>query len=142
MAGSSLRQSFDGAHRVMDDVHLVIPAASEFLRVVRLAAADAAMRAGLDCEEVEDFRIAVDELTHTVMTATDHDVHVTFRTDDDGVRARGTAPSRGGRVPAEMTTLSRRIVAGVADEFDFSETPSEIEYVVVKHAGSAIVGSR
>ena len=78
----------DEIRTTMDDVHLVIPACSEFLRALRLVAADAAVRAGLDCEEVEDFRIAVDELSHAVMTATDHHLHVTFRTSDDKVVAR------------------------------------------------------
>ena len=66
----------DEIRTTMDDVHLVIPACSEFLRALRLVAADAAVRAGLDCEEVEDFRIAVDELSHAVMAATDHHVRV------------------------------------------------------------------
>ena len=48
-----------------DSVHLVVPPSSEYLRTARLVAADAAVRAGLDCEEIEDFRIAVDELCHS-----------------------------------------------------------------------------
>jgi hypothetical protein len=125
----------------MDDVHLVVPAASEFLRVLRLAAADAAIRAGLDCEDVEDFRIAVDELCHAVMEATDHHVHVSFRSSDNCVVARGNARCRGGSVPPTMTELSRVIVAGLSNSFDFAETKSEITFIVVKLADHAIVES-
>jgi hypothetical protein len=124
----------------MDDVHLVIPASSEFLRALRLVAADAAVRAGLDCEQVEDFRIAVDELSHAVMTATDHHLHVTFRTDTEKVVARGSARSRGGGIAPSLSELSTTIVAGVCDSFDLTETRSEITFVVVKHATRALVG--
>lgn len=134
------KNALDEMRTTMDDVHLVIPAASEFLRALRLVAADAAVRAGLDCEEVEDFRIAVDELSHSVMTATDHHLHVTFRAGDNKAIARGSARSRGGAVPPTMSALSSTIVAGVCDFFDFSEAKSEITFVVVKSAKRALVG--
>ena len=130
----------DETRTSMDDVHLVIPACSEFLRALRLVAADAAVRAGLDCEEVEDFRIAVDELSHAVMTATDHHLHVTFRTSDDKVVARGSARARNGGVAPTMTELSSIIVTGVADFFDFRQEKSEVAFIVVKHAQRSVVG--
>ena len=136
MDGSTVSE----VQRTMDDVHLVVPAASEFLRVVRLAAADAAQRSGLDCEEVEDFRIGVDELCHTVMSATDHHLHVRFRVSDECVVAYGNAQSRGGSVPPQMSELSRTIVAGLSDDFDFSEAAAEITFKVVKRAGHQMVG--
>lgn len=134
------RSVTDEIRTTMDDVHLVIPACSEFLRALRLVAADAAVRAGLDCEEVEDFRIAVDELSHAVMAATDHHLHVTFRTSDDKVIARGTARSRSGAVPPSMSALSSTIVTGVADFFEFRQEKSDIMFVVVKHANRFVVG--
>src|SRR2546423_11409599 len=44
------------------DVRLVVPAAPEYLRLVRLTAAGLASRLGFTFDEVEDLRIAVDEL--------------------------------------------------------------------------------
>lgn len=126
------KSALDEVRTTMQDVHLVIPPSSEFLRTLRLVAADAAVRAGLDCEEVEDFRIAVDELSHSVMAATDHHLHVTFRAEDDKVIARGSARSRGGMVRPAMSELSRTIVAGVCDFFDFCEAKSEVTFVVMK----------
>jgi hypothetical protein len=134
------RSITDEIQTTMDDVHLVIPACSEFLRVLRLVAADAAVRARLDCEEVEDFRIAVDELSHAVMAATDHHLHLTFHTSDGKVIARGRARSRSGGVPPSMTELSSTIVTGVADSFAFRQEKSEITFVVVKHASRFVVG--
>src|SRR5258707_443468 len=46
----------DQLNIVGEDVWLTVPPFSEYLRTVRLVAADAAVRAGLDYDEVEDFR--------------------------------------------------------------------------------------
>ena len=123
----------------MDDVHVVIPASSEFLRALRLVAADAGARAGLDVAEIEDLRIAVDELSHAVMTSTDHHLHVTFRTDAGKVVVRGSARSRGGAVAPLMTELSKTIVAGVCDWYELTDVKAEIVFVVVKQACRAMV---
>jgi hypothetical protein len=131
--------TIDEVRTTMDDVHLVIPASSEFLRALRLVAADAGARAGLDLAEIEDLRIAVDELSHAVMTATDHHLHVTFHTGEAKIVVRGSARSRSTTVPASMSELSRTIVDAVTDWFELAETKSEIVFVAVKRARQAIV---
>jgi len=118
-------------------VHLVIPPSSRFLRTVRLVAADAAERAGCDVEEIEDFRIAVDELCHLLMAATDHFVHVTITSFDAHVVARGTTRPRAARAP-ELDEVSAMIVAGTADEFDIVASPGELRFEVAKHARIAV----
>src|SRR4051812_8482095 len=92
--GALAMQSLEGQGDGGDRVQLVIPASSRFLRTARLVAADAAGRAGCDVEEIEDFRIAVDELCHLLMTATDHFVHLTVTSFDTHVVARGSVRSR------------------------------------------------
>ena len=49
------------------EIRLIIPGKPDFLRLARLAAADAGSRAGLTFDEIEDLRIGVDELCHSVM---------------------------------------------------------------------------
>ena len=44
------------------EVRLAVPAAPQFVRLVRLAAADIATRAGFSLDEIDDLRMAVDEL--------------------------------------------------------------------------------
>jgi len=56
------RQTRDEALGRGGDVRLVVPAAPEYLRLVRLTAAGLASRLGFTFDEVEDLRIAVDEL--------------------------------------------------------------------------------
>jgi hypothetical protein len=135
--GASAGPSTSGA---MDEVRLVIPAASEFLRTARLVAADIGARAGLDCEEIEDFRIAVDELCHSTMTATDHHLMLTFVSTADGVIARGVARSRAGCVAPGLTDLSGTIVASVCDRFEFDDEGDVISFFAVKLTRRAMVG--
>jgi hypothetical protein len=44
------------------EVRLAVPAAPHFVRLARLAAADVATRAGFSLDEIDDLRMAVDEL--------------------------------------------------------------------------------
>jgi hypothetical protein len=114
----------DDARRALAEsaerVELVVPPSSEYLRTVRLVAADAAVRAGLDCDEIEDFRIAVDELCHLVMTATDQFIRLRFVTDGERVIVEGAAPSRSGAAERQPSELSALILAATADSYDVS----------------------
>ena len=58
------------------EIRLIIPGSPDFLRLARLAAADAGSRAGLTFDEIEDLRIAVDELCHSVMRADGSDERI------------------------------------------------------------------
>ena len=49
------------------EVRLSIPASPEFLRLARLAAAGLASRMGFTYDEVEDLRIAIDELCFSLV---------------------------------------------------------------------------
>lgn len=125
-----------------DSVHLVVPPSSEYLRTARLVAADAAVRAGLDCEEIEDFRIAVDELCHLVMSATDHFVDLWVMSIDNRVIAHGHAPSRPGSAPRTPGELSALILESTADYYDVETSDDEINFAVVKHARTVLADQR
>ena len=118
-----------------DSVHLVVPPSSEYLRTARLVAADAALRAGLDCEEIEDFRIAVDELCHLVMSATDHFIELWVVSVDDRVIAHGSAP----HTPGELSAL---ILQATADYYDVEDTDGEVSFAVVKQARRVMADQR
>jgi hypothetical protein len=117
-----------------DRVHLIVPPSSKFLRTVRLVAADAAERAGCELDEVEDFRIAADELCHLVMTATDHDLHVSFTTFDAHVVARASAAMRNRNARPELEEVSAVIVADTADWFEIAVEGDALVVEVVKRA--------
>ncbi|HEX5587826.1 MAG TPA: hypothetical protein VFZ17_11005 [Acidimicrobiia bacterium] len=131
------RQPLTALAPVGDRVHLVVPPSSTYLRTVRLVAADAAVRAGCDVSEVEDFRIAIDELCHLLMTATDHDVHVTMTTFEDHVVGRGSArirSGRAGRAGHELDAVSALIVKATSDHFAVDPRRDELVFEVTKRA--------
>jgi hypothetical protein len=119
---------------VGEDVWLTVPPFSAYLRTVRLVAADAAVRAGLDLHEVEDFRIAVDELCHLLMSSTDHEISISFGVIGNSAVARGVARPREGTPLAPMGELSETIVRSVSDFHETIQRPTEIRFAVMKQA--------
>jgi len=124
---------------VGEDVWLTIPPFSEFLRTVRLVAADAASRAGLDYDEVEDFRIAVDELCHLLMSSTDQEISLSFGVVGRSALARGHAPRRHGGPLQPLSELSRTIIDSVADHHETFERDGEIGFSVMKESRTPAV---
>ena len=95
-------------------ISVSFPAAPEFLRLVRLATADVASRAGFDYEEIDDLRIGTSELCSMISGAADAVVRLDFAYDDVSVSVRGTADP-GALVVNE---LSEAIVRAVVDEYE------------------------
>ena len=117
---------------VGEDVWLTVPPFTEYLRTVRLVAADTAVRAGFDWHEVEDFRIAVDELCHVVMTSTDHEISVSFGLVGECALARGRATRRPGTSMSPLGDLARAIIDSVAHSYEMIELDDEIGFWVMK----------
>ena len=98
------------------EIVLTIPGTPEFLRLARMAAADAASRVGLTYEEIDDLRIAVDELCFAVMgdDGVVEPLTLVYQIHPGAVSVSGSCPGSGqGPVQSE---LSRTIVAAVVDE--------------------------
>jgi hypothetical protein len=136
----------DDARRALAEsaerVELMVPPSSEYLRTVRLVAADAAVRAGLDCDEIEDFRIAVDELCHLVMTATDQFIELRFVTDGERVIVEGNTPSRSGTDNRRPSELSALILAATADSYDVGTNDGVMTFSAVKQTRHVLVDRR
>ena len=115
-----------------ESVQLTVPPYSEYLRTVRLVAADAAGRAGLDVDEVEDFRIAVDELCHLLMGGTDHSITVSFGVSGACVLAHGTTRARPLAALGELPPLALAIVRSVTDYFESSVDDGQLTFSVMK----------
>lgn len=99
-------------------VSLTVPARPEYLRLVRLAAADSGTRADLSIEDVEDLRIAVDELTYALVGDEPADELLTLKyTASPGlVEIEGSIPAAGR--PVEMDEVSKSIIGAVVDEHE------------------------
>lgn len=122
------------------ELRLQVPATVDHLRTVRLVAADAAERAGFDCDETDDLRIAVDELCHAVMNSSDAPIVLGFAVGPGLVEVSGQAERTNGARPVEMSPLSELVVDSVSESFQLTDGPDRVSFVVVKRAVGAPVG--
>jgi anti-sigma regulatory factor (Ser/Thr protein kinase) len=101
-----------------DEVTLAIPASLEFIRIVRLTASGLASRLGFDVEEIDNLRIAVDELAGAVVDASSSGkLEVTFSDGDGELRIEGHSPAAPGR-GVGIDDLTAQILNSVCDKYE------------------------
>ena len=111
-------------------VTLVVPATAEYLRLMRLASADLATRAGFDYEEIEDLKIAVSELCHLLIGAGGSgEVSLELRNVPEGVLIEGHARQPGRLVDNEF---SETILDTVVDEHSLEDGDDGRRYRLLK----------
>jgi serine/threonine-protein kinase RsbW len=123
-------------------VRLVVPASPEYLRLVRLTAAGLASRLGFTFDEVEDLRIAVDELCfHLLGEGDDLDefgeprtMDLTYSAAADSISITGRTGSTG-TVP-EPSELSEQILDALVDEHEVSGDNGTITFRLKKQRES------
>jgi serine/threonine-protein kinase RsbW len=103
-----------------DDVEVVVPAPSDLLTVARLAAATVAARAGFDVEEIEDLRLAVEELCLSVIDGRSGRLRVRYSGNGAEVKVRCSFEMEGGDSdrPSDgpQDELPERILDALVDE--------------------------
>lgn len=102
----------------MEQVTIKIPASPAFIGVVRLVAAGLATRLRFTIDEIEDLKIAVDELSAylTGSQGRDGDLQIAFTISDTKIAIRGEGLlSPGQKVRTELTDFSRMILDTVVD---------------------------
>lgn len=103
----------------MDRVSIDIPASPAYLQVVRLIAAGLASRLGFTIDEIEDLKIAVDELC-AYLTGTqgrEGSLVIDFLVDGARIEINGRGDlSPGQKVRTDLTELSKMILGTVVDD--------------------------
>jgi serine/threonine-protein kinase RsbW len=123
---------------VDDEVRLLIPAEPGFLRLARLTAAAVASRMGFTFDEVEDLRIAVDELCYFLlanhMRAGSITLVCTIGPEGLTVTGAGSWPGEAGNstTPPLLPELSRRILESVVDEYECDGTSATPRFRLLK----------
>lgn len=104
-------------------IELSLPADSRYMRLARLMASGVATTAGLPLEEVEDFRIAVDELCATLIEMGNGEpLRLVFDVADDSVIVRATTRMGVDAViDDERLMLSRQILDVVTDGHELAQ---------------------
>ena len=117
-----------------DEVRLVVPARPEFLRLARVTAAGLAGRLGFSYDEIEDLRLAIDELCFglTGPTGRNGTVELTYSIESSKLTVEGRGHFLEDVTPIGLTDLSRVILSALVDEHSLSAAAKGPTFRLVK----------
>src|ERR1044071_5964399 len=119
----------------MDEVKLSLPSTPEFLRLARVTASGVASRMGFTVDEVEDLRLAIDELCFALTGSPPAagTVELSYRLNGTALEIQGVGRFNGSR-PTTMTLsdLSERILDALVDEHELLTSGDAPRFRLVK----------
>lgn len=129
-------------------VQLVLPPSDRHVRTARLVAADLATRAGLDCDETDDLRIAVDEVCHALLRRGRGPLWFSFVADPVlgvSVTASANVAASGASVPSvegateldDDTGFAAAVLGWVADAYAMTADDGQLRFFVSKRHADA-----
>ena len=103
-----------------DEVTLSLPAGPEFVRLARVTATGLASRLGFSWDEIEDLRLAVDELCHAVIGPSGRDgvIRLRYLVEPGGLCVEGRGYFDPGGPPVGLGELGHQILTALVDEHD------------------------
>lgn len=115
-------------------VVLTVPALGEFARTVRIAAAELATRAGMDLDDIEDVRLAVEEaFVFASERIVGGDLTFTFDISPGVIELEVTRLAAGSQERADAgERYARFILESICDEFDLVEEGETAKIRIVK----------
>ena len=101
-----------------EEVRLVVPATPEFLRLARVTASGVASRLGFTYDEVDDLRLAIDELSFALTGGKSQDgwLEMRYSTSGHTLEVRGSASFSSSGPEPQLNELSEAILAALVDE--------------------------
>lgn len=118
-----------------DEIRFTVPASPRYLRLVRLLAAGVAARAGLDLDQIDDLRIAIDEVCFALVgdTGRDGTVTVSYEAVDGSLMVVGEANfTEGMGHQPRLSPLSKQILDATVDECVLEPGPNGPCFRLVK----------
>jgi hypothetical protein len=101
-----------------EEVRLSVPASLENMRIVRMTVSGVASRFGYDVDEIENLRVAVDELASTIVDgSSDGELEISFTTNGADFLIQGCAPVTPAAVNG-VDELSSQILNAVCDKYE------------------------
>ncbi len=115
-----------------DEIRVVIPAQARFLRIARLTAAGVAGDLGFDLRDIEDLRVAIDEMCAVVIESAGDGVELalSYRAVDGSLEIEGRCGLDG--APPEIHPIARELLSMTADEFDVGSDGTARTFRLVK----------
>jgi len=120
-----------------EEVRLSIPARPQLLRVARLTAAGLAGRLGFSFDEIEDVKIAVDELCFAVVGSKGRPgtVELRYVLGTAWLEIEGRGPDQDGAADVAPSELSRQILDAVVDEHELERRGDQVHFRLLKRRG-------
>jgi hypothetical protein len=124
----------DGTGTRHDEVNLTVPANPEYLRLARVTAAGLASRIGFSFDQVEDLRLAIDELCFSLTgnEGRSGTVAMTFISRQDSLEVNGEGRFEDGDRPVAISELSRLILEALLDEHSIGGTDRSPTFHLLK----------
>lgn len=118
-----------GAEQLIGPVQLTVPARSEHLRVMRLVATSVGASLDLDVDQLDDLRIAIDDLCSMLIEDAPRDakLHLSFQGRLGHLAAEGSVT--GGRSGASIDPISQLILDGLDVEWSNDEEAASFHLV-------------
>lgn len=119
----------------MEKVSIKIPASPAYLNVVRLVASGLASRLHFTIDEIEDLKIAVDEMSAYLTGANGREgtMEVSFVIDDDRIEILGSGDfAPGQKIRTDLTDFSRVILETVVDSASLEQADGSPVFALTK----------
>lgn len=101
-----------------DEVRLAVPATPEFLRLARVTASGLASRLGFTYDEVEDLRLAIDELCFVLIgRGRDGTVDLRYAIAAEALEVEGVGSFKDDETDPMLAAFSRQILGALVDEY-------------------------
>ena len=113
-------------------VEFRIPADPAYVRIARLAAGDMGGRAGFSVDELDDVRLAVDEVCATLIAAGGPVLELRMQAHDRALIIEGTLA--GARVATVPTELSAMLLRALVDSCEFTSRDGGVSFEMSKLA--------
>ncbi|MGH9283419.1 MAG: ATP-binding protein [Acidimicrobiales bacterium] len=103
-----------------DEVRLAVPATPEFLRLARVTASGLASRLGFTYDEVEDLRLAIDELCFALIGSRGRagTVDIRYSVSPEALEVEGVGTFDDDETDPMLAAFSRQILAALVDEYE------------------------
>jgi hypothetical protein len=124
-----------------DEVRLAVPAKPEYLGLARVTAAGLASRLGFTYDQVEDMRLAIDEICFGMTGSKGRDgmLEMRFHLSPDALKVEGEGhfafPA-----PAQLSELSEVILTALVDEHFMKDGVGGPQFQLVKRRHQALRG--
>lgn len=119
-----------------DEVRLSVPATPEYLRLVRITGSGLASRLGFTYDDVEDLRLALDELCFALV-GTDGKagtLELRYLTSGGAIEIEGLLVGAEPGVAPSLSDLGRQILSALVDDHALREDPQGRPYIWLRKA--------